>query len=149
MTEPGHLKPKTVLIIFGCVALAFTAVCVGVGAWPLAVGMLIGIPLVPLVFWLLNRVALLVFGFIALVLSRILPLRFRVFATQRKLHPAIVVLIFAALIGVLLLIFRSVIGVIGGLCVVGVLLGLPWLAEWSRQRKLKKAANNGLHWTRR
>ena len=142
MTDPGHLKPKTVLIIFGFVALAFIAVCVSVGAWPLVVGMVIAIPLFPIVMWLLNRIAAVVLAFVGLVLTRILPFRFRVFATRRKLHPVIVMLIFAAFIVVLLLIFRDVVGVIGGLLVVGFLLGLPWLSKWSRQRKLKKAANN-------
>jgi MFS family permease len=149
MTEPGHLKPKTVLIILGFVALAFIVVCVSAGAWPLAVGMLIGIPLVPLVFSLLNLAGAAVFALIGAILRRILPLRFRAFATERTLHPSVVVLIFAALLGVLLLVFRSVVGVIGGLSVVAVLVGLPWLAEWSRQRKLKKAANKHLQPTPR
>jgi hypothetical protein len=149
MTEPGHLKPKTVLIVFGFVALAFIVVCVCAGAWPLAVGALIAIPLVPLLFLLVNLAGAAVFALIGAILSRILPARFRVFATERALHPSVAVLIFAALLGVLLLIFRSVAGVIGGLSVVGVLVGLPWLAEWSRQRKLRKVANKHLQPTPR
>lgn len=144
MTEPGHLKPKTVLIVFGIVALAFIGVCASVGAWPLAIGALIAIPLVPLVMWLLGLVGAAVFALVGTVLCRVLPARFRAFSTQRDLHPAVVVLIFASFIGVLLLVFRDVVGVMGGLSVVGVLVGLPWIAEWSRQRKLKKAANKTL-----
>jgi hypothetical protein len=108
---------------------------------------LIAIPLVPLVMWLLGLVGAAVFALIGTVLCRILPTRFRAFSTQRDLHPAVVVLFFATLIAVLLLVFRDIVGVMGGLSVVGVLVGLPWIAEWSRQRKLKKATNNTLQAT--
>jgi hypothetical protein len=147
MTAPGNLKPKTILIVFAIVGIGFITVCVSVGAWPLAVGALIAIPLVPLVMWLLGLVGSAVFVLIGTALGRILPARFRAFATKRELHPVVVALIFAALLGVLLLIFRSFVGVLGGLSVVGVLVCLPWLAEWSRQRKLRKAANKALQAT--
>jgi predicted ABC-type exoprotein transport system permease subunit len=144
MTEPGHLKPRTVAIIFGVVVVAILALLIGVGAWPLAVGLLIAIILLPL-FFLAVKVIGMIVSVIIYILIRLaiwpLPKKFRAYASTREQPAVVAVLIFAAMLGTLMLIFRSVIGVLAGLLIVGVLVGLPWLAEWSRERRLKKTTN--------
>jgi hypothetical protein len=141
-SSPKDLSGRTVAIIFSIVGAVLIITCLAVGAWPLAVGCLIA-PLLLLIFVSLsNFLGRIFIGIPLLLLGRILPNKFTVFATTKKLHPIIVILIFLGLFGILLIVFRSLIGVIGGLAVVGFLLGLPWLADWSRRRKSKKPSVN-------
>jgi hypothetical protein len=142
MTESGHLKPRTVAIVFGVVIVAFLALCISVGAWPLVIGGLIAIILLPLFFLLIKVIAMILIGGPVYLLGQgvthLLPRSFRVYASTREQPPWVAVLIFVAMVGILMLIFRSVAGVLGGLAVVGVLVGLPWLADWSRERRIKR-----------
>jgi hypothetical protein len=145
MTKSGHLKPRTVAIVFGVVIVAFLALCISVGAWPLAIGGLIAIVLLPLLFLVIKVIGMIVFGGIAylvgLVVTHLLPRSFRVYASTREQPPWVAVLIFVIMVGILMLIFRSVAGVLGGLFVVGILVGVPWLADWSRERRIKREAS--------
>lgn len=141
--QPGHLKTRTVIIVFAGVAVVFMGVCLSVGAWPLALGVPVAILMIPLMNLVLNLLGRLIIGLPLAILERILPKHVTTAAKEKQqLHPAVVVLIFFAFVGILLLIFRDIGGVIAGLMIAGLLLGLPMLAEWSRKRKIKTAANN-------
>jgi len=148
-SSPKDLSRRTVIIILSAVGVILSVICFAVGAWPLAIGFLF----LPVFFFIAaffsNLLGLIFVGIPFLLLgrlcSRILPKGFVAFATTQKLHPIAVILIFLGLFGILLIVFRSLIGVVGGLAVVGFLWGLPWLANWSRRRKTEKPPINPPH----
>jgi hypothetical protein len=143
-SSSGNLSTRTAVVILSTVWMALMIICLCVGAWPMAIGFLIAPLFIPIIFYVCNLFGLLIFGvpfiFLGKLFNRFLPKKFITFATTRRLHPIVVILIFIGLFLTLLIIFRSLIGVIGGLCVVGFLWGLPMLADWSRRRKNKKSA---------
>ena len=138
-SSPKNLSGRTVIIILSAVGFILSAICFAVGAKPLAIGFLF----LPVFFFIAaffsNLLGLIFVGIPLHLFGRlcghILPKRYVCFATTQNLHPFAVVVIFLGLFGILLIIFRSLIGVIGGLAAVGILLGLPALANWLFTRK--------------
>ena len=148
-TDNGALRPRTVAIVFSVVGLVFIIACLTAGAWPLAVGAVIAIVLLPVFILLANILGRVVIIGPLHMLSRLLPERFRSHAAEQRLHPVTIILIFAGLAGVLFIIFRDIRGVIAGLLIGGLLVGFPMLAEWSREQKKKKTANKALNPTKK
>ena len=85
--SPGHLSNRTVAIVFSLVAIIFITVCLSVGAWPLAVGALIAIPLLPVMFYLLNLLGGVIFGPPIFLLFRLLPIKLGLTPVRERGNP--------------------------------------------------------------
>jgi len=136
------LSGRTVAIIFSAVGAIFIIVCLAVGAWPVAVGGLITILLFPVAIFFCNYLGWVFVGIPILLLgrlcSRILPNSFVAFAANQKLHPVALMLPFLGLFGILLFIFKDFVAVVGVLMTLGLLFGLPALANWFFSRRKNK-----------
>ena len=137
-----NLSGRTVAIILSTVWITLIVICLYVGAWPMAVGFLITLLFIPIIYYFSNLFGLILVGIPFLLLGGlldfILPKRFKDFAKNKKLQPIILILPFLGLYGLLLIIFRDFVAVTAMSLALGLIFGLPALANWLLSRRKNK-----------
>jgi len=142
-TGKSWIESKVVsALVIGAVTGLFILLCFG-GLWPLAIGLIIGIPAAAIVMALMQAVIVLLFLGIDRLASK-LPAKPKRFATQKPVHGIVFLPVGVILFGILYLIFRDASAIIGGIAtgiilvifLVGIPTGIGWVVR--RLRKFKQ-----------